>query len=264
MRIEPLEHRESSTLRSHEMPHVAGRRRPPQARSVREHATSTAIPMATTVASGHTAKSQSSITCFYRRRLAAYLPRPLRSSRFALLRRERTSRSSPRGRLSQNAHICRGDFPPAQVAVHPVGSEHVRYTVVMPNPHSSRLPRNICSQYITTRRADPRSPAGLGNVMALVAFSSPARGAARGRVASVRTHRDRSLVALHGARARGPGRAVAASLEEIRGALGFDECALVELSEASGTVVQSWGGHRSLAELAGLFRGLARGGERRR
>ena len=52
---------------------------------------------------------------------------------------------------------------------------------------------------------------------------------------------------------------VAASLEEIRCALGADHCAMVELGEAPDTVVRSWGEHHSLGELPGLLPGLGAG-----
>ena len=92
--------------------------------------------------------------------------------------------------------------------------------------------------------------------MALVAFSSPARGLLEDelhqseRIATSLSSRFTAL-ALEDL-----DEAVAASLEEIRGTLGFDECALVEVDEASGSIVQSWGGHKSLTKLAGLVPGL--------
>ena len=92
--------------------------------------------------------------------------------------------------------------------------------------------------------------------MALVAFSSPLRGALDDelhqseRIATSLSSRFTAL-ALEDL-----DEAVAASLEEIRCALGVDECALVELGEPTGTVVRSWGGQRSLAELTDLLSGL--------
>ena len=92
--------------------------------------------------------------------------------------------------------------------------------------------------------------------MALVAFSSPQRGALDDelhqseRIATSLSSRFTAL-ALEDL-----DEAVAASLEDIRRALGVQECALAELGEPTGTVVQSWGGQRSLAELTDLLSGL--------
>ena len=92
--------------------------------------------------------------------------------------------------------------------------------------------------------------------MALVAFSSPLRGALDDelhqfeRIATSLSSRFTAL-ALEDL-----DEAVAASLEEVRRTLGVQECALAELGEPTGTVVQSWGGQRSLAELTDLLSGL--------
>ena len=96
--------------------------------------------------------------------------------------------------------------------------------------------------------------------MALVAFPSPpALGALEDelhqfeRIATGLSSRFTALVFedLDGT--------VAASLEEIRCALGADHCAMVELGEAPDTVVRSWGEHHSLRELPGLLPGLGAG-----
>ena len=93
-------------------------------------------------------------------------------------------------------------------------------------------------------------------VMALVAFSSPQRGALDNelhqfeRIATSLSSRFTAL-ALEDL-----DEAVAASLEDIRRTLGVEQCALAELGEPTGTVVQSWGGQRSLAELTDLLSGL--------
>ena len=83
--------------------------------------------------------------------------------------------------------------------------------------------------------------------MALVAFASPLRGALDDelhqfeRIATSLSSRFTAL-ALDDL-----DEAIAASLEEVGRTLGVEACALVELGEPAGTVVQSWGGQRSLA-----------------
>jgi formate hydrogenlyase transcriptional activator len=92
--------------------------------------------------------------------------------------------------------------------------------------------------------------------MALVAFASPLRGAPDEelhqfeRIATSLSSRFTAL-ALEDL-----DDALAASLEEVGRTLGVEACALVELGEPAGTVVQSWGGQRSLAELTDLLSGL--------
>ena len=93
----------------------------------------------------------------------------------------------------------------------------------------------------------------LGKVMAVIAFSPPALGALEHelhqseRIATRLSARFTALVT------EDLDEAVSASLEEIRCALGADECAFVELGEAADTVVRSWGGHKSLSELTDLL-----------
>ena len=93
----------------------------------------------------------------------------------------------------------------------------------------------------------------LGKIMAVIAFSPPALGALEHelrqseRIATRLSARFTALVN------EDLDEAVSASLEEIRCALGADECAFVELGEAADNVVRSWGGHKSLAELTDLL-----------
>ena len=93
----------------------------------------------------------------------------------------------------------------------------------------------------------------LGKVMAVIAFSPPALGSLEHelhqseRIATRLSARFTALVN------EDLDEAVSASLEEIRCALGADECVFVEFGEAADTVVRSWGGHKSLAELTDLL-----------
>jgi len=92
--------------------------------------------------------------------------------------------------------------------------------------------------------------------MALVAFSSPARGPLEDELHQSE-HIATSLSSRFTAAAlEDLDGAVVASLEEIRRAVGVEACTLVELGEPGYTVVQSWGGRRSLAELTDLLPGL--------